>query len=248
MLTARVAGIRRTSWFCHYLKPLIADDSGSPTNWSTSVASMGLHNDIGTGAEYSDFAARAAWRRPSWFTFRRVAWLLSLARDQGTAIRNSKGVTVLRFELNTRTSFNPLGGVGRRFLWVAWVDQYSDDACLHAARPFVPYAAAAVDERGPGQIDLVLYDTGGRGYELVSLVPDVSEHAREGEVDANGYRQCSDRDWHWDGWDGALLDHGEVSRESDGFTMAWFRIDQCRPERGRAPVAILTDAREAVIT
>jgi len=194
LLLFRAAGVARTSWFCPYLNPMPIGDDGLPDQWKSAAAGTGLHNDVYRDVEERrHFAAQGAWRRPAWFTYRRVAWLLSLAKDRGTIVHNARGFTLLRFELKAPLRMAPvptMGAPGYRFLWVAWVDQFADSVCLHDAQWKLygrPSGAA-----GDARVSFALHDAHSSGYELVSLVPDATEYIRVGETDANGYRQGLD--------------------------------------------------------
>lgn len=237
----QAAGAHRTSWFCPYLKPMAGGSDRSPDQWNSEGVGTGLHNDVYTKGEYLDFAAQGAWRRPAWFTYRRLSWLLSLADGPGTIIHNENGRTVIRYRLRSALSMRPFG-LGHRYLWVAWVDQYADSDCLHAAYRLFhdPPVSYSVDDN----MTLILADPVGRSYELVSLVPMLTEHIRVGEVDDNGYRQVSDRDWSWAGWDGALLDHRQVALGSEGRTFSIFTMQKCSTSTAQAPVVILSGASE----
>lgn len=246
----QAAGVSRSTWFCTYLQPMPGSANQSPIQWNKEGVGTGLHNDVylqKLPGEYQNFAARGAWRRPAWFTYRRVAWLLSLADGPGTLFENSEGRTVLRFRLRTRLSLRQDVSLGYRYLWVAWVDQYADSECLHGS-----FRLFSVDHPGPVGISTMsmwLRDTTGRGYDLLSLVPHVTElNIRPGESDDNGYRQVSDRDWNWEGWDSAVLDHGETDVAFTGEKLSWFFIRKCATDVAQAPVAILSDAEEAWVS
>ncbi len=240
----RASGIARACWNSPYQQPLNLDDSGNLTNWTSKIAATGLHNDLAAPGEYLNFAARGAWRRPAWFTFRRVAWLLSLASDQGTFVHNAKGLTLVRFTLRSRLTMLDQGQAGYRYLWFAWLDQYADDTCLHPTWVDSPSFPETDPNLGAPEADMFLYDTHGRGYEFVPLVPQVSEGGLGWPVDANGYRQSSFRRWRWEGWNDAVMDHGEQVLGSEDFHYAWFRLRKCETAVAQCPVAILTDASE----
>lgn len=246
LLTFRAAGLSRTYWFCPILNALTLNDDGNIATWGSKAAGTGLHNDVAGRAEYDHFARLGGWRRPAWFTFRRVSWLLSLVKHHGAVVHNERGVTVLRFELKSRLtleSFTERAGVGRgfRYLWVAWLDQYADDECLHAAHPMADPLI------GSDSFWMVLWDAKARGYELVPLVPDLDESATPGERDANGYRQVTLRDWDWAGWDAALTDHREELNDTPGSSSLWFNFTKASPDSAPAPIAFLTDADNAEV-
>lgn len=210
------AGFSSMSWFCPLLGVIESDEEGVPLAWRGESSGTGLPNDISRPGKSREFAATAAWRRPAWFTYRRIAWLLSKTEDPSTLVYNHEGLTVIRHELSApmgASGGNPTTAHrGRRFryLWVMWVDQYSDSECLHDAYlvDSEPEPASSV---GPRETGVFLFDALGKGYELLSLVPWVTESDDPGETDANGYRQVTARDWTWAGWDGAVLHHGEIS-------------------------------------
>ncbi len=240
----RTAGATRTSVFTPYLKPLEGTEDGVPLHWEAASLGTGLHNDVARPGEESDFAALGAWRRPAWFTWRRVAWLLSQADDAGTLVLGEKGLTVLRYRLRSRLSMRPTPTLDRRYryLWVAWIDQYADSACLHRAwRPGIDDPPDP-DALGVDSATLVLSDAGGLGYELVPLVPAVSESPVAGDTDDNGYRQVTDRDWYWTGWDGAITAHGELDAPTGGTSKVYLSLRKASPDEAPAPVAALTDA------
>jgi len=238
----RTLGVRRASRFCPLLSPLEADDDGVIRQWSSPSIGTGLHNDVALPGESASFAATAAWRRPAWFTYRRVAWLLSLAEDAGAVVKNAKGFTVLRYRLRAPLSLSLHPTHGYRTLWIAWVDQYADNACLHEA--YDPSESSGPSgSAGSDEAIVVLLDALGQGYELVSLVPQVAPSDTDGDTDSNGYRQVTPRDWLWDGWDGALLEHSEEHYWADRVrSVVYLRIRKADPDTAPAPVAILTDA------
>ncbi len=242
LLLFRTLGVARMSWFCPYLKPSRALSDGSIAAWTSPVAGSGLHNDVALPDQVDDFARLAAWRRPAWFTYRRVAWLLSLAEDAGTIMFNAAGTTVIRYRLRDRLSMMPGARWRYRYLWVAWLDQYADDDCLHGAHAPGDDATDAV---GPTRVSVLFYDSQGHGYEQVSLVPDVGPGDVSGEVDDNGYRQVTPRDWYWTGWDGAVNWLGELAGDDTRFI--GLDLAQADPDHAPAPVALLCDADSVMV-
>ena len=238
----RALGVDHIYWFTHLLEPMTKGRDGVINRWGSEVAATGLHNDLSQPgvAPYDDFQARGAYRRPTWYAYRRLVWLFGQCGAHGvTREHNSTGVTAIRLNFSGRLRVGPDGAYLQRawkYAWIIWVDQYADSVCLHS------WAAERRDDAF-----VILYDSEGASYELLPLVPSVSVDWEERAVDANGYKAVDDVDWHPAGWDGALASAVEEV-EGNHFHKLQFTIRKASPETAFAPLCILTNASAVDIT
>jgi hypothetical protein len=148
------------------------------------------------------------WPRPAWYTWRRLAWLLSLANASlplATNLRvvwNLRGLTVIELTFARLVGTGP-DGVALQSGWtrayLLWLDQYCDDPAYYP-RPWTTNAVAhfrfddAQQARFPAELP---------GYEPFSMVPEVS--APVGATNPRGYAEPAAVSWTWGGWDDALV-------------------------------------------
>jgi hypothetical protein len=202
-------------------------DTRFPGGWGT-FNSQGVRNDIAYAAGYLPSAylqGEDCWPRPSWFTFRRLAWLLAqgsstLARVD--LVHEARGLTLIAVRLPNGISTGP-DGARLDQTWhrayVAWLDQETaDDDALELA--FL--------EEGPTA-----------PWQQLAMVPEVSP-AESGEApDAAGYAVAS-TDWAWGGWDGEAIYSEEpwspMSESREVVSRLSVTIPRCRPKLGRALV------------
>jgi hypothetical protein len=234
LLLLRALGAQRICW--HTLMSDIAPP------WGGVFKTLGLRNDY-NNPDYDPqptvFQAQAAFRRPAWFAYRRLVWLISQA-DSVSVHKNSGYVTVV--ELTSKSGFDlpydseyglpapeglsPPQRYSRAF--VAWVDQEAAQESTY---------------------DLVLYDRAEAGYRLLSLVPTVTMVDLADSTDDNGFAKGEEVDWNWEGWDWPQIttEHRIDWVEARHMPLAMDVITvQLRPlssvQARPAPVCILTHA------
>ncbi len=195
LLAFVAAGCERASW--HTFMSGIANSLATEkTQGWTGFSTMGLRQDTYPGDPAEFVAETMAFRRASWFTYRRVAWLLSHARSVEVVDRPEVSCATVRvvarrgFLVGTRSWPNA---------WIAWVDQ---DA------PFREYW---------GRVG------GGREAVMVPLVPLVTVDPSSPEP-LDGFPSGEHVDWEWPGWEqGATLGPDVGIRDSVVFTVR--RVD-----------------------
>ena len=212
LLTAAAAGVERVSWFCHILAVIRAASPTRPANdWSENLATTGLHNDVFIGNEAGWLATRPvwaaewAWRKEIWYSFQRLAWLMSRARSSDVRlVASENGATLIRIRLHP----TPIGGDGSvdgvynmgddvyKYAWIMWLDEYSGSRCQYGDPP------------GGGVSVTVELSSSSRASNpegtVVSLVPMVAGTGGPGAVDSAGFRAADSVDWEWIGWHDAL--------------------------------------------
>ncbi len=132
LLFARALGSARVLWHT-YIANIGDKHGGEGADWGQFTAN-GLRNDLYDSRavatspyplQYSNFSMNAsAWRRPSWFAYRRLLWLVDAA-DSITIVHAEDGVFLLK--LRAQAGFGDPAGeaITRRFsvAWVAWLDE-----------------------------------------------------------------------------------------------------------------------------
>lgn len=172
VLTILAKGAGVVFWHPHM--SLIASTEGEK-GW-TLFGSMGLRNDVSARPPSFD-RTDDAWRRPSWYTYRRLSWLVR--RSSVIKLLHAEGNETL-IRLRARSGFSVRSDGVRRSLgyaFVGWLDQEASSADTF-------------------EFEL---STAGRYVTTVSLVPEVWMPATL-TVDANGYPGGDFPDWEWDGW------------------------------------------------
>jgi len=227
LLLLHALGAERVSW--HTFMSDIA-----PSSWSL-FSTTGLRNDY--GGAFSQSAN--AWRRPSWFAYRRLLWLLSHADKLDTVTTGSGLVQIVElrsdkgFPIPYDLEFQTLAvikGPQRRYkrAYVAWMDQEAEASYRYR---------------------FTLWDEGQAGYRLLSMVPSDTKPTVASQ-DANGFATGETVDWEWNGWDWPQITTTVVKPRggfSPGRSRPWNEIEvELQPlstAGGRpGPICILTDA------
>jgi hypothetical protein len=182
LATLVAKGVNAPSVFCFMLTPATAANLSVTIGFNT----MGLHNDVvPMGGLASSFQADYAYRRPAWYSFRRLVWLLAAAPDRAEVLYADRGFVVLRFASFLGMSQGPDGASFTqtwKYAYVMWVDQYAN----------IAYPGNHRQTRGYGSFELV--DALRTGYEVLDLVPAVTSSGGAG-VDVNGYARPTSVDW-----------------------------------------------------
>lgn len=161
-----------------------------------------------------------AWRRPAWFTYRRLLWLMS--QTSGVSIaRSTNGLVVLR--LFSRSGIGsptaPAVPARYRFAWVAWIDQTSP--IVYCTLVF-PIGASPIAPSAPHA-----------GWRVLSLVP-AQDGTRIGA--GSGWPEGDDNlDWLGSGMGQTT---STASAERQTLTLVVRRAGIANP----APICVLTDA------
>lgn len=210
--------------------------------WNTFFT-MGTHNDVESpGAPYS--RAPDCWRRPLWYAFRRLAWLVNHA-SAVSAAHHARGCTVVQLDLRVPVGIGPDGAPlrrGWRRAFLVWLDQYADSFELHAR-----------SARGNPQVDVLFDDPDDTFFELVSTLPDVVPQSTpdcragpspawclaEGGYPAPSGRVSPNPDWYWSGWDAALT---FVAHPALSFVLTVAKADPNPANPVIAPLCVLTNA------
>jgi hypothetical protein len=169
------AGASILLWHPHISSIAEDVDSASASGW-TLFSTMGLRVDSSANPAAFDRAAEA-WRRPSWYTFRRLVWLARRTASVRVLVRSELFLLV---RLTAETSYRiVVEGESRTYsyAYVAWLDQ---------------------EASGTQRFTL---GVPGADYARLSLVPDVWRPAAP-LVDENGYAAGDLPDWEWTGWEG----------------------------------------------
>ncbi|MDP2305203.1 MAG: hypothetical protein Q8P18_04170 [Pseudomonadota bacterium] len=245
LTVARIAGVAHVYWFCHLLKPLKVED-GVVSQWRGEVLASGLHNDLfeSTVSSYDHFQATGAYCRPAWYSFRRLVWLFGQARNNGVTLHvNEGGRTAVRLRMRAPLSRDPDGtpvAEPYRFAWLIWLDQYSDSSCHHPEGDGTTAPA-----------DVTLYDTGGRGYRFLPLIPEVTV-AGDDATDHNGYKAGS-ANWYFGDddpldpeWREAVAVNFGERENARGISYLYFTLHQAGPAYAACPICVLTDADHLV--
>ena len=210
----------------------------SASGWGLFSA-HGLRNDLYSGTRYR--RSFDSWRRPSWFAYRRLVWLLGQASSV-ELLHNSGQVSLVRLtstvgfrlpvdpESSGSVDWDP-GSHGPsdapwRYAYVAWMDQI-----------------AAAGRRWY----LELWDPEGAGYDLLSMVPsvqpyveiDISSGAVNPPADPNGFAGGEAVDWHWPGWGWPTIK--TLARDGGQQITVQLRPLDNAADRP-APICLLTDA------
>jgi hypothetical protein len=134
LLFIRALGSSRVLW--HTYISNLADKSGLQGGEWGQFTANGLRNDLYDSLavssspyprQYDGFSMRSsAWRRPSWFAYRRLLWLVDAA-DSISIVHADNGAFLLR--LHSRAGFGAPAGeaIAQRYdiAWVAWLDEFS---------------------------------------------------------------------------------------------------------------------------
>jgi len=209
----------------------LVKSTADPQKWNLFTA-HGLRNDVHDDASFERDVD--AWRRPSWFSFRRLVWLLGQATS-AEVLHNKDDVTVVRLESDSGflwpldPDFGDTGTIDpaasselyqpRRYAYLAWMDQ---------------------SPRSSKRWYLNLWDAATSGYRLLSIVPKVTPStATPAVTDENGFASGESVDWHWSGWDWPLI-KTEASGTGQQIDVQLKPLDD---SEGRpSPICLLTDA------
>ncbi len=188
---------------------VMAVTAASPTSSKRSERQLWAHSADGFRHE------RHAWRRPAWFAYRRLIWLMSEITSQEIVL-SAAGATVIR--LGCRGGFPYPRAAGKSdhvTAWIAWLDQTADATHFRFT--------LTTSRLNPGD------------YRVLSLVPDQPTLAESiQESSDEGYPEGDDElDWLGDG-----LGHTTSTVAVNGreITVTVRRTDPDNP----APICILT--------
>jgi len=237
LLYAKAKGATRVLW--HTFMATLDDRAGA---FDTQYTANGLRNDL-YDLEHSQHGAypssnetftwyEHAWRRPSWYALRRLAWLLSRTSGSRVLVDQDSAV-VIRCHAAATTPFRvPVTGsvpltdqaMTETYTqaWVFWLDQ----------------------EVVGGYLEVTLQLQSGSGsFQPLSLVPSVQRQARRwpaGLDTPNTYPEGGEPDWNQDdgGWSAATT---SVTRHSDGLgTELVIRMEPASPEDNPVPFCVFT--------
>jgi len=209
----------------------LVKSTDAPKSWNLFTA-HGLRNDVHDDASFERDVD--AWRRPSWFSFRRLVWLIGQATS-AEVLNNKDDVTVVRLESDSGflwpldPDFGDTGAIGpaasnglyrpRRYAYLAWMDQ---------------------SPRSSKRWYLNLWDAAASGYRLLSTVPRVTPStATPAVTDENGFASGESMDWHWSGWDWPLI-KTKASGTGQQIDVQLKPLDDSEGRPG--PTCLLTDA------
>lgn len=200
----------------------------------TDFDCTGVHNEVIVSGQ-STTQRGSLWRRPAWYTLRRLVWLRHRTRAW-TLRSNNRGLTVVELTFAGHLREGPDGTPLRRAwsrAYLCWNDQYADDPSLHDPADI-----------GRAEQVLLFLDRDQHGYELVSAAPDLGMGPLDAPtVAATGYAELAlDWTWRYGGatWSSAAPD---LSRHSDGGTPTWsFRLLKSDPDTAPLPILLFTDA------
>lgn len=207
LAAALAAGADRVAWFNFYNGMLKEDAPHEPkAGWTSNFATMGLHHDADfTGNFQSSVgAAEWLWRKPNWYSFQRLAWLLSCAKGgQPTLVVSEDGATLIRVAFGHAPLTGPTGKAmsgSFRVAWLMWLDQYAGSRCRYPNGDGVlPDFMTVRLALGRDAISRPNTDLG-----LLLMVPAVEATGGPGPLDSAGYRAIDAIDWEWPEWDAAL--------------------------------------------
>ena len=237
MLLLRAAGAERVGWHTR-MAGKVGASTGSSIWWD-QFSAHGLRNDLRYHPASDGGFVRGldAWRRPSWYSYRRLVWLFSQAKSTEVLACDEKtGLIVVRLVARSRFSLPEDGGytIPSRGAQVI-----NGELVLS---PSYHYAYVAwVDQGGGTATDIWLIDRNDRGFQQTSLVPQVpGADSRPGAVDDLGYPTGDDPDWSWPGWAGKQCTITEVSASA---TLLRVHLEPLNNAALRcSPACVLTDA------
>jgi len=243
LLYAKAKGASRVLW--HTFMATLDDRAGA---FDTQYTANGLRNDLydlensAHGAYPSSNRTftwyEHAWRRPSWYALRRLAWLLSRTSGSRVLVDQDSAV-VIRCHAAATTPFRvpvtgPLPLTDQATMeaysqaWVIWLDQEVEGGYL--------------------EVTLQL-QSGSGGFQPLSLIPSVRRQARlwpAGLDTPSTYPEGGKPDWNQDdgGWSTATT---SVTRHSDGSgTELVIRMEPASPEDNPVPFCVLMDKARLV--
>ncbi len=207
-------------------------------------------NDVRTAADF--YYGCDAFRRPSWFTLRRVAWLLQRA-ERAELLYQDEHRYVLR--LTASHSFE-------EELQLLDVSGAEDAPWREASESWAPssqrerpnaggaasvaykYAYVAWFDQQPGRgksledsFSFWLADASEDGYQLLPLVPEVTYDMSCGDTDANGYPDCETVSWGDGFTDATVQEHDKLG----DFAVLQVTVPRASPANP-GPVCVLCNA------
>ncbi len=246
LATLVASGVSHVHWFCHMLPPVKRVANHEFNAWYSSFHQCGLRNESYDAGEYNYglFATLGAYRRPAWYSYRRLAWLLSIADPARTVLYQSRGVTVIGFRLRGGVSTGPEGErlasgfEPLRWAWLAWQDQYADSICLHPDDP-APAREVTV---------WLLGATAPSDAVSIPMVPVVAVDSSARDLDTVGYKAASLVTW--EGYEIATLHDYYPAVEGLGFAGVAFTLGQADSGSQLWPLCLLTftGAAEVAVT
>ncbi len=228
-------GHSRTPRFVTWYTMMPGLSSGGPA-WRL-FASTGLRNTLfrkslltepigPTSQSKGDFQHdEHAWRRPAWFTMRRVAWLLARAKKVerlfGGTISNAM---LLRLEAESGFYVPGTAAIGMsgatelecfRYAYLAWIG-----------------GGPGGSEPGAG-LSVLLHTRGAGGWVVMPLVPTVACD-RPDDVDENNFPDIESVDWDATPLAGTVLEIGVVGGQT-----IQIEVEQAHPETNPSPICVL---------
>jgi hypothetical protein len=231
LLLVRAAGAARMGWHTRMAHVVRASSS---MGWN-EFSAHGLRNDLQYHAAFR--RDLDAWRRPSWYSYRRLVWLLSQVASCEVLACEPTGLVVVRLTARGTFSIPEDGGYTTPTRGTQTIDG------TMVLGPRYRYAYVAWIEQGRAATDIWLVDQEDKGFQQVSLVPQVhGADSRTGVVDDLGYPANDFPDWSWAGWDGRQCTVGEVAVPG-GATWLRVHLEPLNHERLRcSPACVFTDA------
>ena len=231
MLYAKAKGASRVLW--HTFMARIVDMGA---NFGRQYDANGLRNDLYLqGSDYYPDSYKKllftnyAWRRPSWFSLRRLAWLLSRTRKLDFYY-DSTNIVVILCEAKSNSGYrNPRALAGEKTTtysraWVAWMDQ-----------------TASVDS-----VRLTFRGTSS-DFTVLPLVPLVTLPSDDTSYDDDDYKASDANYPDFEEIEWTNKDHcsAAVSARTDSASLhyRYIDIDLEKASQGNpAPICVLTDA------
>ena len=226
VINSQHRGLRFT-FLLDYINGELTTDDEWIEAWGSKYKTMSLHNDV-LGPGDRQVAAETAYRRPAWYTLKRMNLILSQAKDV-ELLHSSQGAVVIRF--TARRGFQ-LDGMIRtwEYLTMAWVDAYAGED--QGREPDEDHGAVFRWET-PRTTDLELELASG-DYVPGHVVPTVTP-ASSGTTD--GFLAVSDVSWD-------VADAAAVS----GTGPFRFVVGRMDPASEPAPTCIFSDEPVEVVS
>ncbi len=208
-------------------------------------------DDVTTVAEFS--YNDDAFRRSSWYTLRRVAWLLQRAERVEFLYQNDHRYVLrltathsfeeeLRLFDATDAEETPWREASEG--WSPPASQQERPSASSADSVAHKYAYVAWFDQQPCEdksphdsFSFWLADASEGGYQLLPLVPEVTYDMGCGDTDANGYPECETVTWG-DGFTAATVQEEE---KLGGFTVLEVNVPRASPDNP-GPVCVLCNA------
>lgn len=213
LLLLRATGADHVLWQTHMSTVIEREQK-----W-TQFTTLGLRDDFTGGSPNREWQTRGAFRRSSWYAYRRLAWLLSQTR-RVRLLSSDDGAFLVKLTSMEGGYGSPEGAAFRtwRYAYVAWVDE-----------------RAGVDEA-----TFELRDSSGTGFRQLHVAPAVTEpmpipssSEASGALDSCGYIEGEFLSWPF-----GSLTLREVRSFAGTITLNPYRARASNP----LPVCVLTNA------